>query len=192
MKKLFFFTTILFFIAINLPAKISLANNPSDSANSVSKFGHYLSIGIGSGAGASLNLVGYNLGYSFTYKSHMVSFLYSYGTSSFSGSLEDEKSYTGNCYAILIGEALRRENFMASLSIGFGSSETFFRDVNNGRGYVKYDQTDSTVPIELKVFYHAYNFIGVGIDAVRNIGPEYSSTMISLSILMGIWNKTYQ
>ncbi len=156
--------------------------------NSVSRFGHYFSIGLGPGKGASVSLIGYTKSYTLALKSHLIS--NSTCGSSFSGISSHEIFYSNKYNAILVGEALREKYFLFSLSIGLGYSNlTYSKPIHNQDPEI-YDENNYSIPLEIRLYFLAYNGVGIGINANKNFTKKYSSSLISISIVLGIWNKS--
>jgi hypothetical protein len=131
---------------------------------------------------------------SFAYKSHMLSLT---AGNSFAGTyLSNASGYSSNYLGILLGESVRFKHLMVSLSAGIASTNlyipgmTFYKTHNPIFGYPVADRVTS-FPVELKAFYLASNFIGIGIHISENIVPipKYSPFYAGLSIVLGFWNR---
>ena len=168
------------------------------AAKTVSKFGHYFSLGA-SPANAQL-AKGHTIiaGYSFAYKSHL-----------FSATVVDREKgdpshssktlwNTTKYAAVLFGEAIRYKHFLISLSTGVtmsiftGNDPKLIQSLPN-HGYYKSTQPGIGVPIELKAFLLAYNNIGIGIHISQNLMTftpgGTNGYFVGFSLVTGIWNK---
>jgi len=162
----------------------------------VSKFGHYVSFGIGS---ASDNKIGgeyVRVCYSLAYKSHILSLTHvGYGIFSYGGG--DRQPYVGGNYnGILLGESIRAKNVFFALSAGIANSITDVKyrssDATIGyAGMTSFYRQGISFPIELKLFILARNGVGFGLDISKNmISPaNFSPFFVGVSIVFGRWNK---
>jgi len=157
----------------------------------VSKFGSYISIGLG-GASAK-GEVGLNklASYSFAFKSHLLSLTaMSAGTFNFGGEDRQPSIFT-SYYGILIGESIRMENLFFSISTGVSHTDTSVKHPNpnatsSSNELSRYSKYGISYPIELKLFYVARNGVGFGLHASKNFAPFYWG----ISIVFGKWNKS--
>ena len=158
---------------------------------STAKFGYYFSTSAGiisipfhGGLGA----FGYHLGFSFAYKSHIVSLAHIIGRGISGGSGKSDYYETWHS-GILLGEALRRKHFFCSLSGGIAKTVVWWYD--GGSYHQEGDYRGTSIPVEFKMFYHSYNGIGIGTFISKNFvfADKYSPTSVMLSLVFGVWNK---
>jgi hypothetical protein len=169
----------------------------ADSNNiSVSKYGHYFTLGLGKGILSTLPLkvsglsvLSFIAGYSLAYKSHVVTFIYEVTGSPLSGGGDYESSYYESHFGILLGQSLRTRNFFASINAGIASSELNFINVIDFHSMFVYDQKGIAFPLELKLFLLSKNAIGFGINAGKCFGKDYSPSYLNLCLVFGVWNK---
>ena len=161
----------------------------------VSKFGHYFSVGFGSGYDNGLAGLSLGASYSLAYKSHIVNMSYNYGGILGQGTTLTP-SYNTKSIAILIGESIRLRHLLVSFSVGISSTNMYVYDpsyyIYSVRSGIIYSTAGGiSFPIELKAFYLARNGIGVGFHVCENIvtTPKYSPFYACLSVVTGFWNK---
>ena len=161
----------------------------------VSKFGHYISFGIGSASDNNIGGEYVRVSYSLAYKSHVLSLTHlGYGLFSYGGS--DRQPYVGGNYnGFLLGESIRAKNLFFSLSAGIANSNTDLKyrstDGSGYAGMTRFDRQGISFPIELKLFILARNGIGFGFDISQNIisPTNFSPFFVGASIVFGGWNK---
>ena len=161
----------------------------------VSRFGHYVSVGIGPGQADGLGGLAIGASYSFAYKSHLVTFSYNYSGVADQGN-STNPTYSARSFGLLIGESVRYKHLFVSLSAGAAFTNMYVYDPSYDiylvRSGIVYSTSGRiTVPIELKFFYVARNGIGAGIHLTENIvsQPSYSPFSFCFSIVTGFWNK---
>ena len=194
---------LMFFIVTNSSANAQIADDvyykapksSSDTGSAVNKIGVYLSLGLGRSSISSLpanvaelDVIGLIASTSVAYNSHVATFTYT-GSSSFTGGLETESTYSSSYFAFLLGESLRRKNCLLTLNLGIAQSEIRFTNSMFDRKYEHYSFKGISFPIEFKAFILANEAVGVGFHIYHNIDRKYSTSFMSISIVMGNWNK---
>ncbi len=164
-------------------------NVKDTSSNSVAKIGHYISLGLGIGGGASLDLIGSTLSYSLAIKSHLISISNLSCSSSFSGVSSNDYYYSNKYFAIMFGEAFREKHILLSLSAGIGFSQLNYMMPVHNKPHEEYNENGYSIPIQIRFYFLAYNGIGIGLNFNKNFTNKYSSSLTSLSIVFGLWNE---
>jgi len=162
----------------------------------VSKFGHYISVGIGSGHEYQFSGASALFSYSLAYKSLVFSVTRCGSSVLFNGGSDRDINYSANYLGFLIGESFRLKNLFISLSTGIASANIYL-SYPNPSGYPR-NRTDYTnngiisIPIEFKFFLLARNGIGIGIhfsDVILS-PSQYSPSYFGFAIVFGGWNKS--
>ena len=156
----------------------------------VSKIGVYVSVAIGSGniLGIYPNPVAL-LSCSVAYKSHLFTLTRAgYGQLIYGGS-EGETTFNANYIGLLYGQSMRFKYAMVSLSAGLAYSRILISDNLSWIPPIVSYQGIS-FPVELKVFLHARNGIGLGIHVAKNIIFPYQNSpfYFGVAIVFGSWN----
>jgi|GEM_PF-6675212 len=155
----------------------------------VSKVGVYASMAIGYGNVASYENLAALFSCSVAYKSHLFTITRAgYGQLIYGGR-QGETTYNGSYIGILYGQSIRYKYAMISLSAGVAYANIIITEnLSWVPPIVNYQGV--SLPIELKVFFHARNGIGLGVHVAKNIvSPyNYSPFYFGGAIVFGAWN----
>jgi hypothetical protein len=161
----------------------------------LSNFGHYFSVGLGSGNDYGIGGVISLISYSLAYKSLLFSLTRGGGGSIFVGGGDNSVYYNANYIGFLIGESVRFKHAMFSISAGIASSniEVRYLDINANvpNHYIDSVRTGIvSIPIEIKVFFLARKGIGIGLHLSKNlVSPaKFSPFCFGVSLVFGKWN----
>ena len=193
----------MFLISFNLDAQVTGETNlkpvnekPEPVRGSVKKIGHYFSAGIGRGLFnnlpdkiADMTIFGFMPSYSLAYKSHVATFTRAVSTTSVTGFNEHDSHYSHVYNALLLGEAIRKKHFFGSINIGVAHSNMSFQNAIDMHNIEQYHHKGLSFPIELKLFLLTRNGIGIGLHVYENFEAKYSTSFITLSIVLGHWNN---
>jgi hypothetical protein len=160
--------------------------------SNVSKIGVYVSAAFGSGniAGIYPNLVAL-FSCSIAYKSHLFTLTRAGYGQLFYGGSQGEIIYQGSYVGLLFGESIRFKYAMVSLSAGLAYSnvqiyENYYYSIPPIVSY-----QGISLPIELKVFLHTRNGIGLGVHIAKNIITpiQDSPFYFGFGFVFGKYNK---
>jgi hypothetical protein len=157
----------------------------------VSKFGHYVSFGLGWAEAKGQGGLNKLASYSFVYKSHALSLTaMDAGPPGYGGAERSSHIFTSYC-GMLLGESIRMKNFFLSVSAGVSYYQTSLVYPNlNATSYSNaltgYFRRGISYPIELKLFFVTRNYVGFGLHASKNGDPFYWG----ISIVFGNWNRS--
>lgn len=169
---------------------------PSKEDTTLSKFGFYLSGGIGLSSDYNIAASALLSNLSVAYKSHLLTLTHGSSKNLILGGEEGEQIQTTSYTGLLIGEALRYKYAIISLSSGIAITNAYINDnwtTKNLSYYAYNSQGVLSVPIELKACFLARNYIGVGIHLSENIivsAPQFSTYYLGFCIVTGFWNIT--
>jgi hypothetical protein len=187
-----------------------------DSMNKpVSKFGHYVYLGVGEGAVSKFNYTGAAgmLSYTIAYKSHLFSLT--------GGGIHKEDSpiraaftyipYATNVgyYGLLFGESIRGRHHVLAISTGvqymdihcYQQYEDMMYTSSGTHSYFsgykifysnQVDYRGLAIPITVNAFFLAKNKIGFGFYLSTSIMPATNNhtTTLALCLVFGHWNNT--
>jgi hypothetical protein len=205
MKK--FLVLILFFC---LSSAESTAETSSDSSltdsssikpDSVSTFGHYLSLGIGWSKDYGIREPGLLFSYSLAYKNHLFTYTHAAATPiSFYNA--PNLYYYSNYSAILVGESFRTEHSLLSLSAGiaYTNIDLVYTTMKGDLSWINPAYITSyrhsgfiSFPVECKAFVLAHNIVGIGIHVSYDFVPDlrFSPYYVGFCLVVGQWNKPH-
>ena len=137
-----------------------------------SKVGIYVSAALGFGNVEMNHALAALFSCSVSYKSHLFTLTRAgYGDLLYGGT-QGETTYNASYIGLLYGQSMRFKYAMVSLSAGVALANIIITDHVPGIPlFVSYQGV--SLPIELKVIFHARNGIGLGVHVAKNIVPPY-------------------
>ena len=156
----------------------------NEEEKSLTKLGHYFSIGKGYTFVDDFNVDAIHVSYSLALKSH----LFTISATSNQGSVNSTDYFSGS-QGFLFGESFRSKNGLVSLSTGISRSREY-RRLPDSQFVLGWRKPFVSFPIEMKAILHLYNLVGLGAVLSANISPkEHSLFYMGISLVGGYWNK---
>lgn len=156
----------------------------------VSKFGHYVELGLGpTRAMGEKDFYGY-FSYTFAYKSHIASLGFQRAGIFPYGGADCGSFMNATHFAFLIGESIRARNLLFYIAGGISRGWESIRYPDpNPTGpcqYLNYDRSGLFLPVESKLFFLFSR--GGGLGAFFNASGKF--TNYGFSLVFGHWNES--
>ncbi len=195
---------ILFSCLYWLSADAQTTNEPAEDENykdttnkTISKFGNYVSFGVGMSRDYGIGGVDILFSYSFAFKNHIFSYTHA-GATSISFFNAPNQYYSSNYHALLAGQALRARNLLLSFSAGIAYTNMNLEYTTHTGAHIDpiyitryYQKGFLSVPVEFKAFLLTYNAIGIGLHFSYDFVPhiQFSPLYSGVCVVIGRWNK---
>ncbi len=158
-----------------------------------SDWGVYISFG---GGICNLRSVGALCGsLSVAKQSHLASLTFMHA-GNFGVAMESSDYLSYNYEGFLIGESVRRRNFLLSFSAGVSKAHWFNHYHKPGSAsaseFITESKSETGVPLEAKLFLLANNLVGIGLHGGLDLVNKFHPKMINITFVLGIWNEDYE
>ena len=186
--KFFFYVSVLAIIFLNSLKSSGQTTSDSTLYGTPSEFGLYVSSGMGISAINNTFGLSNHYSFSFAYKSYLFSLTWGEGYNNVIFK-DDNERYQYRFNSILIGKALRKKHFLFSASTGLSKYSFNYNNLNSTQGsnFIFYD--GFCFPVEIKSYWLATKTFGFGLYYCLNYIGSYSPSTLTLSAVIGFWNK---